>query len=114
MSEIEKVGNEKLEDLFGEKFEEQIASPNSLSSYEVKCERNVVEGNKPDILIRVNVTGMAGDPVLSDWLTGKVENSNTIKIDTGRNILGFAMDKNECSNLSLVDYIIAYRFIKQL
>lgn len=112
MSAIDKIGNEKLEDLFLEKFESQVASRNGLASFDVKCERNVVEQNKADILISVNVTGMAGDPTLQDWLNGKVEDCGQIELDTGRQVLLFTMDKKACSNLSLIDYVIGYKFSK--
>jgi hypothetical protein len=74
---IQKLSDEKVEDLFEEAFEEK-AKLFDITEFDVKCKR---ENLKDDFTIEVTVIGMAGAPTIDDFKNNKIKEARKIEID---------------------------------
>ena len=104
---MDKIGSERVESMFEQKFEEQIGKYNDISEFEAKCERD-----PQDDSIRINLTiiGLAGCPTLEDYMEDKVENAEEIIVgDDDYGFMTFSLDRSACVILNPNDYVVVYK-----
>lgn len=100
------MGNEELQALFEDVFQEQVASYNNIQDFEVNTTRNV-KGDK--ISFEVTITGLADTPSIDEFKRGKVKNSKSIEITRAdKGSMTFKLAPEKTVFLSGNDYIIVY------
>ena len=104
---IDKLGSERVETMFEEKFGEQIGKFGDISEFEAKCER---VPNDKSVRMNVTVIGLAGCPTLEEYLNDKVEDIEEIIVgDEDYGFITFTLDRSECVILNPNDYVVVYR-----
>jgi len=102
-----KLSDEELINYFEEAFEKQIAIHNEITSYEISCNRD--DG---DILMSVEIIGMAGSPTPEAYQDGStIKNRDKIIVDEddlGK--LEFVYN-DDCYVLNSNDYVVVYKLV---
>ena len=100
------MGDDELQNLFEESFQETVASKNDIIDFEVKTDWDV---NSDILRFDVTIIGLAGTPSIDAFKKGEVENADEVVIeraDKGRMTL--KLKPKETTFLSGNDYIIVY------
>ena len=108
--DITKISDEKIEDIFAEAFEKQIASEHNISEFECKCKREVVDSQ--NATIEIMVTGLAGTPIAEDFKNTKLENINSVVVnDEDKGSIEFELIPEETIALNTNDYLVVYKTV---
>jgi len=103
---VEVMGDEDLQDLFSEAYDNQVASLNNVGEFEATCQR--IPGSS-DIRMEVLVVGLAGSPTLDDYKEGRLENADMVVIDDpNRGMLKFRLVPENIYTLNSNDYVVVY------
>jgi len=103
-----KLSDDDIQDMFTEAYEKNIASANSISSFECICKRDTSSGIK----MEVTVYGMSGSPSLIDYKNGKVKNANSLMVSReGNGSLKFVTVPSEMLSLNTNDYLVIYKAV---
>ena len=106
-TDVERISDEEMEEMFVEAFETQIASLNAIGSYECSCKR---DSSNSDVKMEVMIIGLAGSPTLDDYKKGKVENAGTVLIKREeKDSLKFNLVTDEIISLNTNDYSVIYK-----
>lgn len=110
LMDITKVSNERIQDLFTEEFEKNIAKMNDIDSFECVCVR---EANKTDqAKMEVTIYGLAGSPTMDDWLKGNLENAEMVVVkDEWDKTIEFHLGEEDIYNLNINDYVVVYKTV---
>ena len=99
--------DDELIDMFEPIYEGQVASRNSIGSYECSCKR---DSSNKEVRVEVMVVGMAGSPTLEAYKEGKVTDSSIIIVNVeGKGKLRFNLAVKEMMALNTNDYIAVYK-----
>ena len=103
-----RLSDDDIQDMFTESYEKNVASINSISSFECICKRDTSSGIK----MEVTVYGMSGSPSLIDYKSGKVKNSGSVIISReGNGSLKFNAIPSEMLSLNTNDYLVVYKAV---
>jgi hypothetical protein len=103
---IDRLGADKIRDLFEESFEEQVGNRNNMGD----AEANIInEGG--NFSVELIITGMAGSPSCDDFKNAKVEGAESIVIQQeGYPEFKFGLDAEKTVRLNTNDYLVVYNY----
>jgi predicted Zn-dependent protease len=105
--DISKMSDEELADAFTEAFEEQVASYNNISQFEVEFVR---ETRDKSVTAEVSIYGMAGSPTLDNFKQAKVKNASIVTMKKeGRGTLKMRLVPAATITLNTNDYLVVYK-----
>lgn len=105
--DVSKMSDEELSDVFTEAFEQQVASFNNISQFDVEFVR---ETRDKSITAEVSIYGMAGSPTIDDFKKSKVKNASVLTLKKeGRGNLKMKLVPASTIALNTNDYLVVYK-----
>lgn len=104
--DIMKLSDQNIQDDFSDAFEAEIASLNKITEFECVAIRNATQG---ELTVEVSIIGMAGSPTIDDFKEKRVENGNTLTVNTDR-LEGIEFKlQDDVLTLNSNDYMVTYK-----
>lgn len=98
-----KMSDSEIEEIFTTAYEKQIAIPNNISEFEVKCIRDFASKR---IDAFVSITGFAGSPTIAQYRL--VKPKKIVITDVDNNVLEFSFNERQQISLGGIDYQVVY------